>query len=586
MTMHRHEPYDELMSASLTGDLTADERRRLDLHLAGCASCRATLAAFADQRSIVAGLRSIAPPRDLGARVRTGIEIGTFDPIPWWRRPAAIFAGVGGGLAVVAGALLALVLLNGGPADPEVGRQSQTPSPQPSLIATPSPGATVPPILPPPPASLAPGQTAAPTPSVEETPQPSSTASPEPDVYLAYTGPADGMELTVVDGSTGDPVTEAGTPSGEPIVAELSPDGQWLAYITRVGESGLTEVRATRIADTSQAGGDAMLVVDSDVPVGETVVLGESVEGTPFLERLAWSSDSRHLAYTLAHPDDSGTDAYIFDVSVDEPYAVTDTGSAYAGSWSPGDVGTSLLWISVAGEAPVSYLQAFREDAEPMNEPIDPAENAVATAEGVFLPLLSPNGRLAIYWTGRMERSGAGWHFVEAGAPYLSEHPLEGEEPYRFTNERPLFSDVTIMREAFSSAAIAWGPDGDAYAVWNTVWTGIPQSDDGSPYPDSERVYFGHATDSRGLTRSHAIDAADIPADTVVVDVKASPTGRHLAITVQEPTGGILESPRAYLLLVERNTGEVDDEVTILGEADSGWIGAPAFASDAGEGDD
>ena len=30
MTMNRHEPFEELMSASLNGDLTEDERRRLD----------------------------------------------------------------------------------------------------------------------------------------------------------------------------------------------------------------------------------------------------------------------------------------------------------------------------------------------------------------------------------------------------------------------------------------------------------------------------------------------------------------------------------------------------------------------------
>ena len=72
MTMNRHEPFEELISASLTGDLTDAERERLDAHLDTCAACRATLAAFADQRRIVSGLRHIAPPRDLGARVRAG----------------------------------------------------------------------------------------------------------------------------------------------------------------------------------------------------------------------------------------------------------------------------------------------------------------------------------------------------------------------------------------------------------------------------------------------------------------------------------------------------------------------------------
>ena len=67
MTMNRHEPFEELISASLRhGDLTREERQRLDRHLDTCAECRATLAAFSDQRRIVAGVRHVAPPRDLG----------------------------------------------------------------------------------------------------------------------------------------------------------------------------------------------------------------------------------------------------------------------------------------------------------------------------------------------------------------------------------------------------------------------------------------------------------------------------------------------------------------------------------------
>ena len=56
MTQSRHEPFEELISASLRhGDLTPEERDRLNRHLDTCADCRDTLAAFADQRRIVAG---------------------------------------------------------------------------------------------------------------------------------------------------------------------------------------------------------------------------------------------------------------------------------------------------------------------------------------------------------------------------------------------------------------------------------------------------------------------------------------------------------------------------------------------------
>ncbi|MGI8829625.1 MAG: zf-HC2 domain-containing protein [Candidatus Limnocylindria bacterium] len=583
MTMNRdrHEPFDELVSASLAGDLSADEQRRLDAHLATCETCRTTLTAFGDQRRIMAGLRHVAPPRDLGARVRTGIERGSFANLPWWRRPAAIFAGVGGGLAVVAGALFALVLLNGSPEEPQVGGPSTTPTPTTSISASATPGATLPP-----PATTAPSEpaaTAAPSASASASAEPAPTASPsqaspEPDIFLALTGPFDNLALTVRHGLTTETIAEIDTPTGPPIAAELSPDGQWLAYITRGNGSGINEVRATRIAEGIPSDDlEDLPPTDSPIAVGETVILGRSVAGSPFLEHLSWSSNSYYLAYTLADPDGDGTDAWMFDVSFGEPRPLTDVGNAYAASWIPGGAGTSLVWISTADAEPVSYLHGFHDSAGDPDDPRlgeagDPAEDSLATAEGVFQPILSPNGSLAIYWKGRMDRVGDEWLLGEGGAPYLAEH----DDEFAFANERQLFSDLTIGREAFTSAGITWGADGDAYAVWNTQWTGVSQGGE-SDYPDPRRVYFGHATDPRGLTQTHAIDASDIPDGSSVVDVKVSPTGRHLLVTAQRPIGGIMEAPAADLLFIERNTGDTPDEVFFLGDADRGWFGPAAF---------
>ena len=157
MTMNRHEAFEELISASLTEELTDAERQWLDAHLDSCSQCRATLAAFAEQRRIMGGLRHVAPPRDLGPRVRTGIERGRFARVPFWRRPAVIFAGAGGGLAAVFGALLAIVLLNGSPQEPQVGQATPTPTlslaPEPTATATP---AIIAPTLPPVPTSASP----------------------------------------------------------------------------------------------------------------------------------------------------------------------------------------------------------------------------------------------------------------------------------------------------------------------------------------------------------------------------------------------------------------------------------------------
>ena len=76
---------DELISASLSGDLTDAERAEMDAHLARCERCRATLAAFKSERRILSGLPVVGPPRDLSARVRAGIESGRLGQ-PWWRR--------------------------------------------------------------------------------------------------------------------------------------------------------------------------------------------------------------------------------------------------------------------------------------------------------------------------------------------------------------------------------------------------------------------------------------------------------------------------------------------------------------------
>jgi hypothetical protein len=565
MTSHdRHEAWEELVSASLTGDLSREERTRLDDHLDRCDACRATLAAFSDQRRVVAGLRHLPPPRDLGARVRTGIERGDFRLVPWWRRPAPLFAAVGGGLAVAAGALLAIIVFSGPTDDPQVGDASPTPTTV-AETQTPAPTLPPPPEITPTPAAPSPVQTPEPTP----TPEP---ASPEPDLFLAFTGPYDNLALTVRSGATGQTIAEPDTPSGPPIAAELSPDGQWLAYITRLGESGLNEVRATRVADRSDGDGPS---VESPVAVGETIVLGESVAGSPFLERLFWSPTGSTLTFTLADPDGGGTDVWMLDVSVGEPRQLTAVGSAYAAAWVPGDADTWNLWVSVAGSEPTSYLLTFDESIRDADfDPIDPAEGPVtATAGQVFQPLLSPNGTLAIFWRGGMERVGDEWLFVEGGAPYLSEHDTTDGT---LRSDRGLFGDLTIGRDAFRSAAISWGEDGDAYALWDAQWTGISQGS-GGQYPDARRVYFGRATDPRGLTQAHAIDESDLHPEASVVDVKVSPTGRHLVITALRPTGGIMDEPRADLLLVERNTGDVPDEVTVLGSSDRGWFGPAAF---------
>jgi Putative zinc-finger len=581
MTMNRHEAFEELISASLHGDLTDDERLRLNAHLDGCDRCRQTLAAFSDQRRMLAGLRHVAPPRDLGARVRAGVEYAS---VPWWRKPTTIFTAVGGTLAAVAGALLALVVLNGSPANP-VGQASPTPN-------GPGPTASAPVSLPaqatPPPSTDAtPGE---PTPQPEATPTPAQLAAPpEPDMVVAFepaTSAGNEQSFKVVDGSSEDVILEPSPPegptatTGEPVAAELSSDGTFIAMVSREGLSGMDQVLVTHVGEGVAASSEASAEPTPTPPaaIGGTTALGASIAGSPFLERLAWSSDSRFLAYTLADPNGSGTDAWVFDTATNEFWQLTAVGDAYAASWvDVPDSEVPALWVSRAEGTVTSYLTAVMTDDGARVERVNPAADPLVVAEHVFQPLISPNGALAIYWDGVMTRLGDEWVFGEGGAPYLAEHrPFDEAAGSAFPEGRQLFSDLTIDREAFTSAAISWGTDGNAFAVWNAVWTGGDQGAQGT-YPDEARVYFGHATDSGGLKEDHALDQSDLPADWSIVDVKVSPTGQDLVVMVAAPLAGDLSTPTAELWLVTRHTGDVADESRTLKSGEGIWYGPAVF---------
>jgi hypothetical protein len=355
-----------------------------------------------------------------------------------------------------------------------------------------------------------------------------------------------------------------------------------LAIVAREGLSGMDQMLVTHAGDGVGAADPAASLEPTPTPsaaIGETTALGTSVAGSPFLENLAWSPDSRLLAYTLADPAGGGTDAWVFDTATNEFWQLTDVGDAYAASWvDVPDSDVPALWVSRAEGTVASYLTAVMTDSGERVENIDPAAEPIKSAPGVFQPLISPNGALAIYWNGVMTRQGDEWLFEQGGAPHLAEHrPFDESADSAFPNERFLFSDLTIDRDAFTTAAITWGTDGDSFAVWNTVWAGANQAADGGTYPDASRIYFGHATDPRGLTQTHALDPGDVPADWSVVDVKVSPTGRDLVVMISAPLAGDLSAPTAELRLVTRNTGGVADEIAILKSDDGIWYGPAVF---------
>ncbi|HEX6655155.1 MAG TPA: hypothetical protein VF153_02980 [Candidatus Limnocylindria bacterium] len=500
------------------------------------------MAAWTEQRRLVSNLRQAPVPRDLAPRIRAGIESGAF-AVPWWRRSGWLVGGVAG-LATVAAAALAVAFVNGL-------------LPGPPVASSVSPSATAQGSV-----SPLPSGSALESPATSPTP-PAIAAEAIPPYYLAYAGPSDNLALTLRDGDRGTTERELPTPSGQPIRAALSPDGRWVAYITPVGLKGTNAYWVVNLED------------GSDVELGESGAIG-----SPFTNALFWSPDSQFLTFTRTNQlDGPATDAWIFDATNQSVRPLTQTGDAVAAGWRAqmvnGHLGEPLPWVSVAASDPTSY-----ELPNPTGEslPID-TRQATVTLPGVFQPLWSPDGTAAIFWRGKLNPSGdAGYEFVESGAPYLARDA--GTDPTQaFDEATALFSDVTVGRDAFTSAAITWGTSTDAYAVWDARWSGSPQSGDGSPYPDEKRVYFSHLSDDRNILAGHALDAADIPDGAYVSSVAIAPLDTdYLAISIGFPAAGDLSVPKGEVLLVKRNTGSVADQlVRTLKGPQQGWFGPALY---------
>lgn len=494
---------DELISASLTGDLTEAERAELDAHLARCERCRATLAAFKSERRILSGLPAASPPRDLAARVRAGIEGGS--DRAWWRRPIGL-AALGTSAVTVAAVALALVVLSNQP--PPVGQASGSPEATLSLAPSASTVESTAPSVGPstPPTFLAAGQLG----------------------YLELTGASlEAPRLSFINDATGASIS-VGTVSGPPIAAALSPNGDWLAYITQKGETGANEVWALHLAD------------------GAVTALGCS-QASPFTDRLAWSPDSTYLAYTLVAVDlgpasdcptngaSGTTDAWAFATATAKTRNLTHSGDTYAASFfrnAPFE-----LAVSVAAPTPISngaYPVTGERDTQ------DVANNA-------FLALVSPDGNRGLFWSGTMASAGGIWQFSLGGMPQIS-GDFRSAGPASPWVGTPLFTDLTpVGGAAFAYGKFTWGPDSDLIAFWDGAWTGVPQSADGK-YPSQQDVYVGRV--STGLLTSSSRLGQRPPADSYVVDVTFTPDGTAAVVTIGLASAGIGDPPSAYLEIV------------------------------------
>ena len=531
---------DELISASLTGDLTEAERAALDQHLAGCERCRDTLAAFREERRLISGMRSLQPPADLGARVRAGIEAGD---LPWWQRRSTLVAAVGSLGAVAAGLLAVVVLSNLRP--PPIADATSTPSAsiEMSMSVEPSPSVSV-----------------EPTPSVaaSTTPVPQPSIDPNPVGWLQYTIERQRPKLEV-RAPAGEATELPVDREGMPIDSALSPDGAWLAFRVMGDATGLVDTYAYHLAD------------------GELVHLSAMSENSPF-SRLAWSADGSMLAFTAGTGDmpyPLPVDVWIFYAQAAEPVTrqLTQTNAAFAADFYGTSGDQNLLWVSVAGSDPVTY--GIPVDPEPVSAPVDPEAAAIATHPGAFLPVRNPDGSTSAVWRGEMSaEGGAGWHFAHGGMLYLAQAGVDGSFANLGESDQQVFDTLAMPPggEAFESARFTWAPDGNGLAVWEARWVGTPQGDD---FPDEARVYFGHPGSDFMIGPAQALDRGDTAGGRVVQVSLAG--GQYLALTIVTEPGseGGTYGPTTELRLVTRNLGSVPDEVHTIG-ADKVWNG-PAF---------
>ncbi len=518
---------DELISASLTGDLTDVERRQLETHLAGCERCRATLAAFSEQRQLLSGMAQPPVPRDLGTRVGAGIAGGRF-AAPWWRRPGAILAGAASLATVAAAALLVLFVVNG-TSGPNVGAQSPTASPTSAASAEPTPSTS-----------------GAATPSANATPAALPLAMQPGDLlYTQLTGPYDGLKLAVIKAQDGHAVSlsdPAGSQFSEVKRAALSPDGRLLAFATETGLKGTWRIFV------------------ADLSTGTVQQLAETLPQT-FGRRLAWSPDGRYLAFTVAPAQGgAGSDVWVYDRVAGQARQLTGQGNAYFASWAPvGPGDNEQLWVSLAAANPVSQLAQFPAGGGIPSS--DPLTGEATTAASVFAPLVSPDGAHVLFWTGTMADAGdQGWIFETGGMPqqaaYESTASARGA-PIPHWSGTTLFSDLSIQPggAAFASGELTWAHDSDAYAFWAGQWTGTPE---GNGYPDASAVYFGRVSAGM-LSQASALDLGSMTSTSgdslALVDVSLAPDGGSAAVTLAIPLAGDLSVPESYLRVVATGAG-------------------------------
>jgi Putative zinc-finger/WD40-like Beta Propeller Repeat len=520
MTFRGSDHPDELLSASLTGDLSAEERTRLDHHLADCTRCRDELDALAADRQALGSMRNPPAPRDLEARVRAGIE-------PRGSR-RTWFVGLGASLATVIAAIAVVALIVRPPDEP-----GGSPAPSASGSAVESPSA------------------------VPATPEPSPAAAflaPGDMGYLVLRGEVGNQQLVFRNDRTGAEIT-APTTSGAILAAALSPDAQWLAYISQKGESGATETWVLSLSD------------------GESFRLGCSAQ-FPFTDRLAWSGDSSVLAYTLAAIDlgtsvgcraletaPSSTDVWLFETDSRAVRRLTESGDAYAAAFVQ-DINSDAAALLV------SHATTAESSTEPWTEMwklTTSAPEPIHLWDGVFLPLFgsdqveSTEANVLFYVPLFAPQTDGLWNLQGGGVPLIGTGSYASET----IQGTPAISPGTAG-SSLTEWRVSWSPDGQQFAAWSAT--------SNAPF-----VLRPQAALAGGHVDPITIDVTDpSAADGWIQDV-AFADGEGYAVTYGLPSAGIGDPPSSVLMGIDFPSSGAQVGIGESG-ANPPWTGPAVFA--------
>jgi hypothetical protein len=512
------------LSERLDGSLDPAEAGWLDEHLGQCAECRATADAYAAQRLELRALRdrTPVPPRDLWARTAAAIEAeaaGRSRSAGWTPRrlllvPSALIA-TALVVAVAVGTLTSSQLTPAGGSNhgssQGVAVASSAASRTPGDVAV---GPTPIPVKADveylvrdaqgnfkinvkkvvqvcPEGSIQPCDTSAP---VQET-----SVTVDQDAQAVF-GDAGKQRLIVVSSpTTDDPGTisvvaiadqgspgPSSPPSATPSATPTSSPSPSATPSVEPSESPSSiEPSSPPPSATPSVSATPTGSIDVTPPGGGTVEIAHGVVLVG--QTAAYSSSGSWFAFT-ARPIDAttGPDIYVWRVGTPSATKVTDDGRSVFGSW----VGEQVVGSSAVDDQTGTATTGIRPESF-LLDPATGARIALPQTGAAWRPVVDPEGRKAVYWSGTLRSVGVpGWApdtgrlvlgdwavttATATAAPDGSSSPdaSGSADPSAPLLPTPLASDQTAVRHETTIAAgrmddwdARWDPTGTHLAIW------------------------------------------------------------------------------------------------------------------------